>query len=236
MKSDNVMSEEKIRRWMAAFGIAGFIVFLAAMPLYFLGPPAVMPQDAGFIDYVTKTSSYIVARAGLADPLLISCFLVFLAGYHHLIRQARSDYEWVSTLVLGAGLLYIILQLVGDALQTAGALAATSGADYSAVRALFEGSAPLYSAIGLIPEAFFFAFVGYTTLGTKVLPKWTGWIAYAGAIITFANAPAIYLGFNGLIYAGPAGLVAAVAEFWAPIWALVTSISLIQKRDMTWSS
>src|SRR5271157_1746591 len=223
------MTDQRVRRWTATFGIAGFVVFLAAMPLYFLGPPAVMPQDAGFTDYVTKTSGYIVARAGLADPLLISCFLVFLAGYRHLVRQARSDYEWVSTLVFGAGLLYIALQLVGDALQAAGALAATSRADPSTVRALFEGSAPLYSAVGLIPEAFFMAFAGYATVATGVLPKWTGWVAYVGAVIVFADAPAIYMGFNGLIYSGAAGLVAAVAEFWAPLWALLASISLIRK-------
>lgn len=233
MKSDHpVMSEGKVRRWTAAFGIAGFIVFLAAMPLYFLGPPAIMPQDAGFIDYVTKTSSYIVARAGLADPLLISCFLVFLAGYRYLIKQARSDYEWVSTLVFGAGLLYVALQLVGDALQAAGALAATTGADPSVVRALFEGSAPLYSAVGLIPEAFMLAFVGYTTIATGIVPRWTGWVAYVGAVIVLADAPAIYMGFNGLIYSGAIGLVAAGAEFWAPLWALLASISLIRRREV----
>jgi hypothetical protein len=74
------MSDQKMRRWTGAFGIAGFVVFVAATPLYFLSPPQVLPQDAGFTNYVTQTSTQVVTRATLADPLIISCFLVFIAG------------------------------------------------------------------------------------------------------------------------------------------------------------
>lgn len=231
MKSDHaMMSDQKVRRWTGLFGMAAFVVFLAALPLYFLGPPAVLPQDAGFTDYVTKASTFIVTRATLADPLLLSCFLVFLAGFCSLIRRARSDYEWVSTAVFGAGLLYIALTLVADALQGAGALDVAVGADPSAARALFEGSTPLYGAVGLIPGAFFLAFAGYATLATGVLPRWIGWVAYAGAVIVFADAPTIYLGSSGLT-SGAAGLFATIAEFWAPIWLLIASISLVRKRE-----
>src|SRR5271157_3157573 len=226
-----IMSDQKVRRWTAAFGIAAFVLFLVAMPLYFLGPPAVVPQNAGFTDYVTKTNVFIVTRATLVDPLILSCFLVFIAGFRHLILQARSDYEWIATLIFGAGVLYIALQLVADALQAAAALDTFVGANPSAVRALFEGSAPLYGAVGLIPEAFLLAFAGYATLVTGVLPKWVGWLAYIGAIIVFADAPTIYMGFSGLIYSGAAGFFTAIAQFWAPIWILIASISLIQKRQ-----
>lgn len=226
-----VMSDQKVRRWTAAFGIAAFVVFLAALPLYFLGPSMVLAQDPGFADYVTKASSLIVTRATLADPLIISCFLVFLAGFRHLIRQARPDYEWVSTLVFGAGLLYVTLQLVGDALQGAGALDAAVGSNPSVVRALFEGSVPLYGSIGLIPGAFFLAFAGYAASATGVLPKWIGWVAYVGAAIMLADAPTIYMGFSGLTSGAAAG-VAAVAEFWSPVWAFIASISLIRRREV----
>jgi hypothetical protein len=233
MKSDHViMTELRVRRWTGAFGIATIVVFLVALPLYFLGPAAVLPQDVAFTDYVTKTNTFVVARATIADPLILSCFLVFLAGLRHLIREARSDFEWLSTLVLGAGLLYITLQLVADALQGAGALDTAVGADSSAVRALFEGSVPLYSSVGLIPEAFFLAFAGYAISATRVLPKWAGWVAYVGAIIIFADAPTIYLGFSGLVY-GAIGFVAAIAEFWLPVWILVASMLIVRKTSPT---
>jgi len=229
-KGDNdAMTEPRVRRWTGAFGIAAFVVFLAALPLYFLGPPAVLPQDAAFAEYVTGTSAFVITRAAIADPILISCFFVFLAGLRHLIREARPDYEWISTLVLGMGLLYIALQLVGDALQTAGALDATAGANQSAVRALFEASTPLYSSIGLIPESFLFAFTGYAVIASGVLPRWAGWLTYAGAVITFADAPTIFLGFAGLALGVPA-LLSVVAEFWLPAWILIASVLILRRR------
>jgi Domain of unknown function (DUF4386) len=228
--SDNtIVSELKVRRWTGAFGIAAFVVFLAALPLYFLGPSGVLPQNAGFADYVTKVSFFIITRATLADPILICCFVVFLAGLRHLIREARTDFEWISTLIFGLGLLYITLQLVGDALQGAGALDAAAGTDQSAVRALFEGSTPLYVSIGLIPEAFFLAFTGYAILASGVLPKWAGWVTYIGAVVTLADAPTIYFGFGGLIN-GVLSLFSAIAEFWLPVWILMASILILRKR------
>jgi hypothetical protein len=126
-------------------------------------------------------------------------------------------------------LLYITLQLVAVALQDAGALDASAGGDPSGVRALFEGSTPLFGSIRLIPETFLLAFAGYATLSTGVLPRWTAWVAFIGAIIVFADAPTIYLGFSGLVN-GMAGAAAAVAEFWAPVWILTASISLVRKK------
>jgi len=223
-----LMTDQKVRRWTGAFGIAAFVVFLVALPLYFIGPPAILPQDPGFANYVANTSNFIITRATLADPLLISCFLVFLAGFRHLIRQARPDFEWISTLIFGAGLLYITLQLIADALQGAAALDAAVGADPSVLRALFEGSTPLYGSVGLIPESFLLAFAAYAILVTGVLPKWTAWLAFVGTIIVLADAPTIYLGFSGLTL-GVAGLFSAIAEFWTPVWILSASISLIRK-------
>ncbi|HEV2227143.1 MAG TPA: DUF4386 family protein [Nitrososphaerales archaeon] len=233
MKSDQAtMPELKVRRWTGLFGLATFVVFLAALPLYLLGPPAVLPQDASFGNFVNETSTDIIARATIADPIILSCFLVFLAGLRHMVQAARRDYEWISTLILGIGLLYVTLQLVGDALQGAGALDVVAGANQAAVRALFEGSTPLYASVGLIPEAFFFAFTGYAILASGVLPRWVGWMAYIGAIITFADAPTVYFGFGGLV-SGVLALFAAVAEFWLPAWFLAASVPLLRKPAPT---
>src|SRR6266581_9389723 len=117
------MNDLKVRRWTGAFGVAGFVVFLVALPLYFVGPqPAARLEDAvQFSDYVSRASTLILTRATLADPLIMACLLVFLAGFRHLIRQARPDYEWVGTLVFGTGPALSTLQLVADALQGAAA-------------------------------------------------------------------------------------------------------------------
>ena len=118
-----LLNDAKVRRWTGTFGVAGFVVFLAALPLYYLaGPEPRIEDTAATTAFVTRASTFILTRATLADPLIMIGFLVFLAGFRHTIRLARPDHEWVSTLVFGAGLVVIALELVGDALQAAAAL------------------------------------------------------------------------------------------------------------------
>jgi len=102
-------------------------------------------------------------------------WLVFLAGFRHLIRQERQEYEWLATLVFGVGLLLVTLELVGDGLEAGAALDTVAKAEPSVVRGLMEASFPLYGAIGLIMSAFLLASAGSATLVTGVLPRWTGW-------------------------------------------------------------
>jgi len=39
-------------------------------------------------------------------------WLVFLADFRHLIRQARQEYEWIATLVFGVGVVVTAVKLV----------------------------------------------------------------------------------------------------------------------------
>ena len=53
------MNDLQVRRWAGAFGVAGFVVFLVATPLYFVGPsqPARTEDAANLADFLTKTSA-----------------------------------------------------------------------------------------------------------------------------------------------------------------------------------
>ncbi len=228
------MNDLKVRRWAGAFGVAGFVVFLVALPLYFVGPqPAARLEDAvQFSDYVSRASTLILTRATLADPLIMACLLVFLAGFRHLIRQARPDYEWVSTLVFGAGLVVITLELAGDALQGGAALDTSVKADPTVVRGLFEGSFVFYGAIGLIMSALLLASAGYATLATGVLPKWTGWVAYASAVVNLVAAPSIYGGTDYTGFYTASGYVTFIGQGVMVIWFLIASVSMLAvKRE-----
>ncbi len=86
------MSDAKARRRAGSFGVAGFDVFLVALPLYYLaGPEPPIEDTAATSAFVTRASTFILARATLADPLIMIGFLVFLAGFRHTITQARPD-------------------------------------------------------------------------------------------------------------------------------------------------
>jgi hypothetical protein len=227
------MNDLKVRRWTGAFGVAAFVVFLAATPLYFIGPsqPARTEDAAALGDFMTKTSTQILTRATIADPIIIACFVVFLAGFRHLIRQARPDYEWVATLVFGAGLAFVTLQLAGDALQGGAALDASVKADPTVVRALFEASDVFYGAIGLIMAALMLASAGYAILATGALPKWTGWMAFASAVVNLIAAPSIYGGTDYTAFYSASGWITYIGQLTNVIWFLIASVSMIVKRE-----
>lgn len=226
------MSDLKVRRWAGWFGVAGFIVFLVALPLYFVGvgPAARLEDAAQFSDLITRTNTFILIRATLADPLIMIGLLVFLAGFRHLIRQARQDYEWIATLILGAGLVVVTLALVGDGLEAGAALDTWVKADPIAVRGLMEASFPIYGAIGLIMSALLLASAGYATLGTGVLPRWTGWLAYAAAVACLATAPSILGGTDITGFYTASGYATFIGQLAMVVWFLVASVSMIVKR------
>src|SRR5271157_119171 len=136
------MSEAQVRRWTGAAGVAGFAVFLIALPLYFLGPQPMgrLEDSAQFAEAVGKVNNLILARTSIADPLILACLLVFVAGFSRLIRQARLGYEWVAAVVFGAGLVVLTLELAGDALAAGAALDTSATADPTVVRGLWEAS------------------------------------------------------------------------------------------------
>ena len=226
------MNDQKIRRWAGGFGIAGFVVFLAALPLYFVGVgPGVPVENADqFSDLIARTNTFILIRTALADPLIYVGFLVFLAGFRHLIRQARPDYEWIATLVFGVGLVVITVELVGDGLEAGAALDTWVKTDPTAVRALMEGSFPMFGALGLILSALMLASAGYATLATGVLHKWTGWFAYAAALINLAVAPSILGGTNITGFYTASGYAPFIGQAVMLVWFLAASISMIVKR------
>ena len=226
------MNDLKVRRWMGASGLAGFVVFLVALPLYFLGvgPGAQLVDTAQYSSLVTRTNTFIILRTSIADPLIMVGLLIFLAGLRHLIRKARQEYEWVASLVFGVGVVVIAVELVGDGLQAGAALDTWVKADPTAVRALNESSFAMYGAIGLILSALLLASAGYATLATGVLHKWTSWVAYAAAVISLAAAPSILGGTDITGFYTASGYAPFVAQAAMLIWFLVASLSAIKKR------
>jgi len=225
------MNDLKVRRWTGAFGVASIALILVAQPLWFIAGTAPRLQDTvKFSEYVTRNNAIILTRT-LADTLIMVCFLIFLVGFCHLIRQARTDYAWAAMLVFAAGLVFAMLTLVGDALAGGAALDTVGGnAEPVVVRALWEGSILVFGAIGLIIMALFMASAGYAILATAALPRWTGWLGCACAIFNLLAVPAIYAGANATGFYTADGLVALASELPFLIWALIASIFMITMK------
>jgi succinate dehydrogenase/fumarate reductase cytochrome b subunit len=184
------MSDLNVRRWTGAFGLAIVALLLIEFPFRVaLGVPPLLEDAARYADYVSKTSGSMLTII-VIDMFMMACILVFLAGFRHLIQETRVEYEWVGTLVFGTGLVLVAITLVADSMEGGAALDTIGGrADPSAIRALTEGYLLMFGSIGCILFALLSAATGYATLATGVLPRWTGWLSYAVAILNLAAIP-----------------------------------------------
>jgi hypothetical protein len=222
------MTDLNLRRWTGAFGLGAGVLILLAIGLYLAAGSAPRIEDAAkFSDYVTKNNSLILTTT-VVDALNAACFIVFLAGLRHLIRQARPDQEWVATLVFGAGLIDAALSLVFDALLGAAALDTVNKAEPIVVRALAEGSTLIISSVGLVVRALFLSASGYAIVASSAVPRWTGWVAAAAAVLNLAAVPTIYRGtdLSGFYTAGGyAPFVLGILPYVA--WLFVLGISLV---------
>jgi len=209
------------------------VLLLIEFPLRVaLGVPPPLEDAARYADYVTRTNG-IMLTIIVIDMFMIACIPVFLAGFRHLIRQARSEYEWIGTLAFGTGLVLVAITLVADSMEGGTALDTVGGkADPTAIRALTESYLLIFGSIGCILIALFSAAAGYATLATGVLPRWTGWVSYAVAILNLAAIPSIYGGTDAAGFYTAAGWgVAVIATFPWLIWTLIVSILMIRSRD-----
>ncbi len=227
------MNDLKVRRWTGAFGLAVVVLLLIEFPLRVaLGVPPLLQDAARYADFVSRTNGFKLSII-LIDMFMMACILVFLAGFRHLIRKAREDAEWVATLIFGTGLVLVAITLVADSMEGGTALDTVAGrADPTAITALTEGYLLLFGSIGCILFALLSAAAGYATLLTSVLPRWTGWLSYAVAILNLAAIPSIYGGTDAAGFYTAAGWgVAVIATFPWLIWALIVSILLIRSRE-----
>lgn len=110
------MNDLKVFRWTGAFGLACVVLWLSQFPLYIMGSPPSVYDGAAFGQHLFTIKNIAFTRI-LLDQGVFVTLLVFLAGFRHLIRQARADYEWVGTLVFGAGLIWMAVTLVADGLE-----------------------------------------------------------------------------------------------------------------------
>lgn len=227
-------TEPDMRRWTGAFGLALLALWLSQFPLYMMGSPPSVYDGAAFGQHLLSIKDIAFTRI-LLDQGVFVTLVVFAAGFRHLIRQARPEYDWAGTLVFGAALVWIAVSLVADGLEGGATLDALSGApDASAVRALIEGTLLIYNgSTAFAMTALFLVAAAYATFATGILPRWTGWVALVAAGLCVACVPAMYFGpvdSSGFYNAGGWG-PAIIANFPPAIWFLIVSIVMITGRN-----
>ena len=229
------MNDVKIARITGVFGIACVALTFGQFPLWLVGSPPSVYDGRGFAQHLFAIKNVAFTRILMDQGIYVS-MLVFAAGLRHLIRQARAASEWIGTLLFGAALGWVAVTVVADGLEGGAVLSTLNGnPDPSAVQALIAGTLLIYNgSIAFAITGLFLAAAAWATFDSGVLPRWTGWIAVAGAVACAASVPAMYAGpvdYTGFYNAGGWG-PAIVANFPPMIWFLVVSVILIRQGDL----
>jgi hypothetical protein len=131
----------------------------------------------------------------LFDQTSFVALLLFAVGLRHLVLQARPERESAGTLVVAAAVAWLSVGLVAD------------GLDGGAVTATFLGAA------------------AHATRVSRVLPRWSAWLAVAGAVLAAACIPATYLDAD-------ARAVTLAADVVRSAWFLAVSLWMVRRGTL----
>jgi hypothetical protein len=196
-----------------------------------IGPRPPLADATALAEFLDRTSNETLMII-MIDTVLMAFVIVFLAGFRQIITSSEADLEWVADLAFGAGLLFVGVTLVGDAMEGGAALDAASGhPDPSVLRALTEGHMLMFGSIGCVLLALVSAASGYVTLASGALPRWTGIVAYVVAILNVIAVPTMFGGTSDSSFVSAGGVgVAIFATFPWLAWVIAVGIVTIRAR------
>ncbi|HVY50537.1 MAG TPA: hypothetical protein VHA07_03155 [Devosia sp.] len=122
--------------------------------------PAVLGQSAGFV-------------------LSAAFYILFLSALRARLKSTEGDGAWLSAAMFGAGLVWVTLSILAQALQTGVATAALHGVEPP--QALLWTLVSVFGVANL-PAALMLTAVGVAIVRGRAFPLWLGWIALAAAL------------------------------------------------------
>jgi hypothetical protein len=210
-------------RWERLGALSG-VLFVVVVIASFFTPDTPDADDptAEIVSSVAddRTGLILSAYLGFIATLL---FLAFTAALWSRLRSAEPE-RGPSVLTLLGGLGSSIMILVANGILLALVEAADEGREPEAVRALFELDSIMFIGIG-ITSAAFYAGAALSSLETRSLPSWLGWVA-AGLAVAF---PITLLGvFSESDEGGVLGGIFFAAILVNFLWVLAASIVMLR--------
>ncbi len=183
----------------------------------------------GLVDFYEQSATGTLAVV-LADTILMTSLIVFFGCFRQLVTTRAPGLSWVADIGFGAGLVYVAVTLVGDAMSGAAGLDAGAGeGDGAIIRGLIEGHMLLFGSIGCILTALVMASAGYLVLASSVLPRWTGVFAFVAAGLNLAAVPTMFGGTDETDLFSVGGWANAVlAVFPFLLWVILVGVFTIR--------
>ena len=207
------MSDLILRRVTGLSGVIMYLTVLAVMPLFFVydGAPPV---------------SNILTRV-LFSMFTCAALLVFLTGFREVLRRARPDHEFLASLSFHAGLVFVLLIMIADAVQIGSALAHGGPVDPTLVGSGGEMALLLWGPLARLFTALFLGAAAVAILATAVLPRWLAWVAFAIAAFHLSLIPTLFSGTDPTLFYSINGLGIPAAGGLFALWTLMVSIVLL---------
>ena len=224
------IAEPDVRRWT---GVSAFVVAAAlgveVVAKLTMGVRPELDQSADLIAYAEDARAAIITVI-LADTVLMTFLIVFLGSFRQLVNRRRPEVTWIADVMFGAGLVFIAVTLVGDALDGGTALDVTGlEPDPSVIRALIEGHVLMFGSIGSVLLALVSGTAAYLTFLTGVVPRWTGVLAAVTAVSNLVWAPAAFGGTSPTNFAAAGGFGnALMAIFPWLVWVFCVGLTTVR--------
>jgi len=225
------MSGWSVVRWTGFLGVAAIV----AQVLGFIPGSAAGPEPS--IDDATKFLAYAKHSHFASTTVLVlffvgySLFIGFIAGLRAIAVAAAPEQEWLATTMFGTGIAITAIAFVDLGLGlTALAIAASTHADATQVRLLFEIERVLGGAPWLVPAAFFLGTAGSLGAATKILPRWLALVGWIGSVLMLIAAFSAYGPSNPAAFWAANGSVTILAflPFW--VWTLCAAVVFVRQK------
>jgi hypothetical protein len=216
------MDDQKEQRGVtiatAVFGLLTFISMPITMVFYFV---AVDENDIPSV-------SNVLART-LVSVLSLLFVVIFFAGLARTLRNLTDGFNYLVSLMCTIVYIWAATALVAHSLEAGGVLNPSGDAvDATQDGVLAQGNYLLYGSIGRVLMTAFMTIAFVVTLKTKILPRWTAYLALGIAILNAAFIPSMFFGTNANRFYSAIGwgnsAVAASAFVW---WVLAVSVVLL---------
>ena len=219
-----------VRRWtgVAAIGVAALLITEFVLH-QIVGPRPELDQSKELAHFFV-THHNLILTIVLIDTVLMANIIVFLGGFRQMITHTRHDLQWIADITFGAGLVFVAITMVGDAMEAGSALDVVRlTPDPSAIRALTEGHAVMFGATGCVLLAVISGSSAYTVIASRALPRWTGVVAWAVAGLQIFGLATIFGGTSDHFWFSSGGVgVTLTATFPWVAWVITVGIVTIR--------
>jgi hypothetical protein len=211
------------RDWERIGAVSGILFFAAVVASFFTPetPDADDPTAEIASSIADDRTAHLVSAylQGIASLL----FIVFVGALWSRLRRAEAD-RGPSILVALGGLGSAIIILVSSGVFLALIEAADEGREPAAVRALFELDEIVFIVLGWTSAAFY-AGAALSSLSTRSLPRWLGWLAAALAALFVVALLGVFSEDDDGGVLGAIFFVGILVNF---LWILATSIVMLR--------